>query len=150
MGKRGPAPKPTALKRLNGNPGHRPLNDDDLTVPASVPEAPENLCPAARDVWYRLGAKLASHGLITDLDEAAFAVLCESYAAYLELIVLARKDGPLVMVNGQPVPNPYLCRSDKEAAKVQKLLAEFGLTPSSRARLNISPPAKDAADEFNL
>ena len=31
MGKRGPAPKPTALKVLQGNPGKRKLNDSEPT-----------------------------------------------------------------------------------------------------------------------
>lgn len=149
MGKRGPAPKPTSQKRLEGNPGREKLNDDDLKVKPRVPPAPVKLSTEAKAVWKRLGKKLLTYGLISELDEVAFAVLCESYAQYLELIKKARKDGPLVMVNGQPIPNPYLGRADKEAAKVHKLLAEFGLTPASRSRINIASQDADPADQFD-
>lgn len=68
----------------------------------------------------------------------AFAILCESYAAWCELLELARKDGHVVRVNGQPQPNPYAVRADREAEKVRRLLAESGGSPASRTRLSVN------------
>jgi hypothetical protein len=35
---RGRRPKPTQLKMLIGNPGNRPLNDDERNIPDCLPE----------------------------------------------------------------------------------------------------------------
>jgi hypothetical protein len=40
MGLRGPAPQPSALKLLWGNPGHRPVNVNEFK-PAKTPEIPD-------------------------------------------------------------------------------------------------------------
>ena len=37
---RGRRPKPTRLKLLTGNPGKRPLNDDEPQPQAAIPECP--------------------------------------------------------------------------------------------------------------
>jgi phage terminase small subunit len=43
MGLRGPAPKPTAIKRLEGNPGKRKLNEMEPKMTVGVPECPDHL-----------------------------------------------------------------------------------------------------------
>src|SRR5699024_2377345 len=98
----GPPPKPTALKLLEGNPGHQKLNAHEPKPPAKLPRCPAHLSPNAKKLWSRLGPKFAGLGVMADVDEAAFAILIEAYAAWLDLIELARKDGPVVKVNGQP------------------------------------------------
>jgi P27 family predicted phage terminase small subunit len=113
-----------------------------------MPDCPAALCEAARAVWERLGPKFEAMGIMAEVDEAAFAILCEAYASWLALIELARGDGPIVKVNGQPVPNPYAVRADKEAEKIRRMLAEFGGTPSARSRLTIERATPAAADEL--
>ncbi len=149
--KPGPPPKPTALKKLEGNAGKRKLNASEPKPKAQLPRCPVQLSPNAKTTWKRLGDKLLKSGLIAELDEAAFAVLCESYAAYLDLLKRARADGPIVNIGGQAVPNPYLSRADREAEKVRKLLGEFGMTPSSRSRIALPPSQdEDQSDKFDL
>jgi P27 family predicted phage terminase small subunit len=144
---RGRKPTPTSLKVLEGNPGHRPLNGSEPKPPATLPDPPDALSAAAKKMWRRIGPKFAALGVIAEVDEAAFAVLCESYTSWLKLIELARENGPVVLVNGQPVPNPYAVRADKEAEKMRKMLAEFGGSPSSRSRLSTTNSSPE--DDLN-
>lgn len=150
MGRRGPAPKPTALKKLEGNPGKRKLNKAEPEPKGKLPTAPAALSPEAKRVWARLGKQLLELGLMTAVDGPIFALLCESYAAWTDCIKLGRQHGPVVKIAGELRPNPYLQRADREAEKVRKLAAEFGLSPASRSRLQIAPPKPNEKQEDSL
>src|SRR5205085_7950964 len=77
---RGRRPKPTRLKMLTGNPGKRPLNQDEPKPEASIPDCPPELSPAARQEWDRLAAELGALRMLTNLDRAALAAYCTAYA----------------------------------------------------------------------
>ena len=51
---RGRRPKPTALKKLEGNPGKRPLNELEPVPPVASLRCPNYLLPEARKEWRRL------------------------------------------------------------------------------------------------
>lgn len=146
---RGRKPKPTAMKLAEGNPGKRPIGSNPQP-PAKLPAPPKHLSKDGKKVWKALGPRFAALGIMAEVDEVAFAILCESYASYVSLVIKARDDGPIVRVNGQAVPNPYLVRADREAEKVRKLLAEFGGSPSSRARLNVGTSARTPAEADDI
>lgn len=60
---RGRKPKPTALKILQGNPGHRPIGDvmsTDMPATPGIPTPPEHLDEIARKQWFRLCDELHS------------------------------------------------------------------------------------------
>jgi P27 family predicted phage terminase small subunit len=143
----GPPRKPTALKALEGFPGHQKKNPAEPKPAVKLPEPPDHLSDKAKDLWHRIGPKFAAMGVMAEVDELAFAMLCESYAAWADLIRRARKGRPIEKVHGQPVPNPYLVRADREAEKVRRLLAEFGGSPAARARLTVQNPS-GPADEL--
>ncbi len=50
MGKRGPRPKPTALRVLDSNPSGRPINHDEPR-PTGAANCPEHLRSDAKAVW---------------------------------------------------------------------------------------------------
>ena len=79
MGKRGPAPKPTELKRLQGNPGKRPLNkrEPKPAIGQRTPNAPEWLTAEAKGSRTRNARSLWAKKLLTDLDVMAFGAFCE-------------------------------------------------------------------------
>jgi P27 family predicted phage terminase small subunit len=144
----GPPKKPTAIKALEGFPGHQKKNHAEPKPPVKLPAPPKHLSAEAKKVWRRIGPKFAAMGVMAEVDEAAFSMLCESFAQWCDLIEKAREHGPIIKVNGQPVSNPFLVRADKEAEKTRKLLAEFGGTPAARARLTVDGQTSTPADEI--
>src|ERR1700690_3621432 len=81
---RGRKPKPTHLKLITGNPGHRPLNDAEPCAPAAIPSAPRFMNKDARREYRRLGPVLRDAGVLTNLDGPAFALYCCALARVAE------------------------------------------------------------------
>lgn len=127
---RGPAPTPTALKILKGNPGRRPLNTREAAPELGMPAMPARLRPEAQVVWKELAPILMACGLLTKADGRAFALVCDALADYDE----DRGAGK---------------RGDTSFTKLRQMLPEFGLTPASRSRIKVDlPQAKSKVDEF--
>ena len=132
----GRKPKPTALKVIQGT--YRPdrANPSEPRPRPGIPPCPKFLQGEAREAYRKTAKKLARIGLLTELDDMALSMLCQSWAEYLEATDQVRKTGMLVKSpNGFPVFNPYLVIANQAVKKVRSLLAEFGMSPSSRSRI---------------
>ena len=57
-----PRPKPTAIRRLEGNRGKRAWNHDEPQPPDAMPRCPEHLAPVAKAEWRRVARTLHAHG----------------------------------------------------------------------------------------
>ena len=138
---RGRKPKPTAVKRLAGNPGKRPLNDREpqFEAPARMPSAPDYLGDTAVAVWRELGRMLLTAGLYTVVDKYALAMFCAAAGRWIDAerkiqetaIVLLSKDGKT------PYQNPYLSIANRAWDQMRQMFGEFGLTPAERSRLKV-------------
>ena len=110
----GRKPSPTTLKELKGNPGRRPLNEDEPKPSVHLPNPPAHLSPMARREWRRAGAFLVEMGLMTDLDVAALAGYSVAYARWCDAEKVLRKCGLMVKDGeGLPVQSPYLAVANK-------------------------------------
>ena len=67
---------------LTGNPGKRPLNEDEPKPEAAISDCPPELSPSARKEWDRLSAELGALRMLTNLDRAALAAYCTAYALW--------------------------------------------------------------------
>ncbi|MDZ4779844.1 MAG: phage terminase small subunit P27 family [Planctomycetia bacterium] len=118
-----------------------------------LPPCPERLQGAAREAWERFSQELADCGVGTQLDSAALELLCESYAAHVEAAAQVSKLGAVWVERQEPgkLPkftySPYWVIQKNEHKKLVTLLTEFGMTPSSRSRVQAAPKS-DALDEF--
>ena len=146
-GVQGRKPIPTNLKILHGNPGKRPLNKDEPTPRAlgRIPSPPAQLSELAQDQFRRLARQLLDLGLLAKVDVIALATLAASYARWLEAQQMLKDTGLLIVKkDGEVRLTPLLRLSIEAQAEVVRLLAEFGLSPSSRSRLHVEkPPAQD-------
>lgn len=155
----GPRPKPTALKRLQGNPGHRPLNDDDLKVEAGMPEMPKGLPKAARREWKRMSKLLLEKGVLSALDGRALEGYCRCCALCEQLqknvdefgaiqqVPMTNRNGDLI--GYKPTANPALSKLMSAEALKLRFLIEFGLSPASRSKLHVEgKPAVDPMEDF--
>ena len=150
MGRRGPAPKPTVLNELAGNPGHRKKNTKEPKPASDKMAAPLFLSAEARAEWDRLVGLFADLKLLTNIDTDALAMYCDTYARWMQATRALAKDGMIVYTpNGFPVQSPYIGIVNQSLRTMQKFLAEFGMTPASRTRIQVpQEPEDDPFDAF--
>ena len=138
---------------MMGNPGRRPLNDNE-PKPTSVAKCPTKLLTLeARKEWRRCEPELKALGLLTNLDRGAFVIHCENWATYIEAKGNVAKFGKVVKThNGNPIHNPYYTIMKGAAADYLRSAAEFGLSPSARTRLGVlgSPGTGDDAGNATI
>jgi len=136
---RGRRPKPTEQRRLEGNPGRRPLNADEPSPPISPslfddpPELATN--PIALAEWRRLAA---AHPLwITDVDRGLLLESCVLYARMREADDRIERTGGAVIQTkaGNIIQNPYLPVANRAFLLYKSACVELGLTPSARSRV---------------
>lgn len=135
MAKRGRKPKPTALKRLEGNPGKRPLNDLEPMPQVTMLRCPSWLEAEARKEWRRLAPVLIGAGILTSADAVAFAGYCQAYARWRAAEEEVSKLGMVYRDGDRIRPNPYIAIARAAFAEVKSLAAEFGLTPANRTAI---------------
>ena len=147
MGLRGPAPKPTAIKKAEGNPGKRKLNTHEPQPLPGVPECPEHRDAVARKEWGRLSPILMGMKVLTEADYIALGNLCQAYSTLIEAQKHLNKGGILFKTpSGYIQQNPLLGIIRAQTNIVNGLLREFGLTPSSRTRIAIEEPDTSDAE----
>jgi phage terminase small subunit len=108
-GRSGRRRKPSTLRK-----GHRRYNNVEPTVPDG-PIVPPPLSPGGLVVWARLLPQVESLRIMTPADAETLGILCELIALF----------------NAKP--------NAKVAQTIRSFLVEFGLSPSSRASLNVIP-----------
>lgn len=138
---KGRKPIPTAIKRLNGNPGRRPLNDAEPKLPVGGFSCPKHLNALAKKEWRRVVVDMRVAGVLTRVDRAALEAYCVSYARWLQAEEEVEREGiTIVGPKGGVMKNPAVSVSLQERAIMHKFAAEFGMTPSSRSRLKVERP----------
>ena len=136
---RGRKPKPTHLKILEGNLGRRPLNRGEPRPERAVPTCPAHLCPSAKAEWKRLVHQLDSLGILTVLDRAPLAAYCQSYGRWVEAERKLKETPTLLKLpSGYLQHNPWLTIANKQLELMHKYMAELGLSPVARSRVDVS------------
>lgn len=151
----GPAPKPTAIRRAQGNPGHRPLNKREPQPALGVPPCPAWLSPEAKREWTRVTVELDEMGVLARADLAALSMYCTCWARWQEAEKAIEDEGSVITMRDDKgnvkwvQPSPWIGIATKMLDRVHKLAAEFGLTPSARTRLQVTTttPEMDPLDE---
>jgi P27 family predicted phage terminase small subunit len=141
MGKRGPKNKPTEIKRIEGNPGKRALNENEPSFSAGV-DCPEWLDDMARDEWNRLAPDLITNKLLDGGSIAAFATYCQAYSRLQAAEKIIANEGMFYVNNGrngnQIKEHPAVKVALECKQFIRQMAPEFGCTPSSRSRFNLS------------
>ena len=136
MATRGRKPKPTVLKILEGNPGKRPLNENEPIPPKGSVNCPSWLEPEAKKEWKRLAPSLEAMGVLTQVDLTAFAGYCQAYARWREAEEFLTQHGSIFKTpSGYVQQVPQVSIAQQNLKIMQSFCSEFGLTPATRARI---------------
>jgi len=147
---RGRKNKPTAKKKLEGNPGKRRLNKNEPKPPSGIPSMPKWLkeFPEAVKEWRRESKILKRMGLIT---EAETSVLANRSYIGAQLITLAKEikdEGYTIETDRGISANPKVLRLEKLLSEHRQYGTLLGMDPSSRARLKVETEPEDPLEQF--
>lgn len=142
MGKRGPPPKPSKQKMLEGTYRKDRAAKNEIAPLPGTPVRPSWLDARARREWDRVVPQLAALGVLSDVDQALLADYCAAQGLAQKAQEQLNRQGLVITVpGGAKQKNPLIKIAQEARAQARLLAAEFGLSPSSRSR--ISAPDKD-------
>lgn len=129
MGKRGPAPTPSAIKRARGS-WRGKLNPDEPEVSEPMVEQPPAwlISDDARDCWFRVRPLLS---WMRKTDENLFARYCERWGVYRE------RECELRMAVERDEKESLDARIAKLNEQLIRMEAQMGLTPSARTGIKV-------------
>jgi P27 family predicted phage terminase small subunit len=158
MGRRGPAPAPTALKLVKGTRKDR-VNTAE-PKPAEVAGKvipPEWLTADALELWTQYAPDLERQGVLRAWDVEHFAAWCDSAAQRRRATAALAESSEVVeepviskgeLVGHRLVRNPWTLVQKSATDAMQRYGARFGLTPSDRSQLKVGDGTTNPTDDL--
>lgn len=108
-----------------------------VSAPVAVPTPPEKLMarPEALAAWQHMTKRLLELGCIAELDLHALSSYCFAWADYWDATDWLAENGDTVETENGPKLHPKVKVQQLAWDKVFRLGAQFGWTPTARARL---------------
>jgi P27 family predicted phage terminase small subunit len=116
---------------------------NEAEIPSEIPDPPDHLSKKAKAEWERIAPELERYGLLTKIDDSALAAYCDYFAQWAEASAKIKKQGMIIQTGFGPQVNPWLRISNKAVEGMNKILVEFGMTPSSRSRVKAAPKPEE-------
>ena len=150
MGRRGPPATPTSVLKLRGSTlVTKEREAREVKGPSGTPTCPRWLDDDAKAAWKHVVPILEGMGVLTRADGNALSRYCRLWSRWRKAESFIDEHGecyPLKDEEGKikyVAPWPQVSIANKLAQQLTRLEQEFGLTPSARARLQLSPVKKE-------
>lgn len=142
---------PTELKKQRGTLRKDRMNDNEPKLPSIIPPIPTWLSEDGQKAFSELSTLLHDMSVLTQADELALTLLCDAYSEYKRAKEVVNELGATMEVtsregNSKSVIRPEVQIANQSFVRVFQLLKEFGLTPSSRAKVNAIENASSTPD----
>ena len=150
MGKRGPVPKPTALRVVEGNPSHHKKRAPGRTEPTAEPVRlvpPKGLGRDAKARFSQLSEKLFKLGITLSVDRDVLIAYCDAYARGKVMKLHCETFGYTYTTDsGMRRIVPEYIILERERAVCFRLGGELGIGPAARTRLTVNKEGEE--DDF--
>ncbi|EPY7325283.1 phage terminase small subunit P27 family [Klebsiella variicola] len=158
----GPPKTPTHLRLVRGNPSKRTINKNEPEPPKGVPPTPKHFDKQGKYWFKRIAEELDAIGVMSQLDARALELLVEAYTEYRHHCETLDREGYTYAVYSEDDPDegkereirmikPHPAAMMKADAwkRMRAMLGEFGMTPSSRSKVNReTTPDDDLISKF--
>ena len=141
----------TELKKQRRTLRKDRLNENEPKLPSVIPPIPTWLSEDGQKAFSELSNLLHDMSVLTQADELALTLLCDAYSEYKKAKEVVNELGATMEVtsregNSKSVIRPEVQIANQSFVRVFQLLNEFGLTPSSRAKVNAIENASTTPD----
>lgn len=151
MGKRGPKPLPTAIRLARGTyrPDRSAFNEPIATGKPKPPAVLKGN-PDALKEFRRLVKELSTLGILGSVDANALARYAVLWVRWRQAEEMLKKTGDTLAIRDREgkvktvVASPHVAIARSLSEQLGRLEGEFGMTPSSRSRIEVQPPAPPA------
>jgi P27 family predicted phage terminase small subunit len=142
---------PTEIKKQRGTLRRDRMNPSEPVLPSVIPPIPTWLSEDGQKAFAELSTLLYDMAVLTQADELALTLLCDAYSEYKKAKEVVNELGATVEVvsregNSKPTIRPEVQIANQSFVRVFQLLKEFGLTPSSRAKVNAIENSSGSTD----
>ena len=132
---------PTEIKRQRGTLRDDRTNPNEPQSPLAIPPVPTWLSEEGQKSFVELSTLLHDMSVLTQADEVSLTLLCDAYGDYKQAKEVINTLGPTQDVTSREghtksIQRPEVLIANQAFVRVFQLLKEFGLTPSSRAKVN--------------
>ena len=144
MGQRGPRPTPSAILKLRGTARGDRIRNEPQPV-EGIPRCPSWLDTQAKGVWKQIVPQLKQMGVLARIDGNALTRYCQFFARWKKAEEFIAKHGEVYPLKDEQgklkclVQVPQVAIAHKLGAALTRLEQEFGMTPSSRSRIQVQP-----------
>ena len=142
--------KRTPSKILKFKKTYRPDQRGNEPEPAKGRvSCPDWLSREAKAEWKRIAPELKKTGVLAMIDRAMLAAYCQTWGDYYAATKAVAKDGTTFTTpQGYIAKNPMVTVLNEARSALLRYASEFGLTPSSRAKLDVDVASEDALDKI--
>ena len=151
MGKRGPAPTPSAILKLRGS-WRADANKAEPKPKAGRPKCPAWLDAYGKAAWKQLVPQLDEMGVLAKIDAQALTLLCQTWAKWRRAEEMIQKHGEVYPIKTDAgevkylQQSPYVAIARAAGEQLARMYREFGMTPSARSRIEV-PESKSGDEE---
>lgn len=134
--------KPSAIRKLEGNPGKRPIPLEPEYA-NELPAPPAELKGRGLKEWHRLAPVLLRQRVLTEADWSVFVQYCEATGRYLDLLEIRDKER-----DGSEEWQRIDRAIDRAVTHLGRARAELGLTPVTRSKVARAPEKEQKKAEL--
>ena len=149
---RGRKPTPNVIKIARGNPGKRPLNENEPPAKevTRIPTLPVSLKgnKIGAKQWRLLARKLIDMNVLGDVDLMALEQLCSWYAHWHKAEAALQREDDVVKARRGNFMQQQFSVARRSSEMMLRFMSELGLTPSSRSRVDLRKANGQGDDLF--
>lgn len=152
---------PVSVQLAKGNPNRLTKAEIEARLDAEENFKPksDNISPPdwldkiGKKEWLRVANELEDLNILTNVDIAALGMYCDAYSKYQLATKKINEEGMFIEYTNKAgatnvIEHPAVKAQVKYAELIKKLCSEFGLTPSSRAKITL--PKQEEEKEESL
>ncbi len=125
------------MKVLRGTQQKCRVNGDEPEPLTGNCEPPVGLSEMAQKHWDLVSRQLDEAHMLANVDATALTAYCELFATWADATQRLRKDGLIIEGDRGPRRSPYFDIAERAGREMRLLLTEFGMTPASRAKVQV-------------
>lgn len=135
---KGRKPIPSHLKMVRGTDRADRGSKNEPKPERARPSAPEHMSDLGREVWGYVVGLADRMGILTEADAVALELLCEARADWISARNAIRDHGGETYTTeaGLIKAHPAVAMRNDAARRLQSMLSEFGMSPSSRSKVS--------------